>query len=102
MKININGKDYEAKNNMKAMLVFEGLTEKAFELKTLTDICQYEFCMLYANIASVRSSLVFLIYDDNATVLFRKFLQDMQRIICRAIINTEYFNIGQCLLADTI
>ncbi len=49
MKININGKDYEAKNNMKAMLVFEGLTEKAFELKTLTDICQYEFCMLYAN-----------------------------------------------------
>ena len=49
MKIKINGTEYEAKNNIKAMLVFEGLTEKPFELKTLTDVCQYEFCMLYAN-----------------------------------------------------
>jgi len=49
MKIKIKENEYEVKNNMKAMLVFEGMTEKPFELKTLTDICQYEFCMLYAN-----------------------------------------------------
>lgn len=65
MKIKINGTEYEAKNNIKAMLVFEGMTEKPFEIKTLTDICQYEFCMLYAN-------------NDNFTMDFNDFLEALE------------------------
>lgn len=49
MKIKIKDNEYEVKNNMKAMLVFEGMTEKPFEIKNLTDLCTYFFAMCYAN-----------------------------------------------------
>lgn len=49
MKIQVNGNEYEVKNNIKAMVVYEGITEKAFEIKTLTDFYTYCYAMVYAN-----------------------------------------------------
>lgn len=49
MKIKVNGNDYEVKNNIKAMIVYEGITEKPFEIKSLTDFYTYCYAMVYAN-----------------------------------------------------
>lgn len=49
MKITVKGKDYEVKSNIKSMIVFEGITEKPFEIKTITDFYKYCYAMLYAN-----------------------------------------------------
>lgn len=49
MKIKINNNEYEVKSNVKAMLVYEGITEKPFEIKSLTDFYTYCYAMVYAN-----------------------------------------------------
>ena len=49
MKIKIKDNEYEVKNNVKAMLLFEGITEKPFEIKNLTDFYTYCYAMVYAN-----------------------------------------------------
>ena len=49
MKVEIKGHEYEVKSNVKSMMVFEGITDKPFEIKNLTDFYTYCFAMLYAN-----------------------------------------------------
>ena len=49
MKIKVKGNEYEVKSNVKSMIVFEGITEKPFEIKTVTDFYKYCYAMLYAN-----------------------------------------------------
>lgn len=49
MKIKVKDNEYEVKNNVKAMLLFEGITEKPFEIKNLTDFYTYCYAMVYAN-----------------------------------------------------
>lgn len=49
MKIKVNENEYEVKNNVKAMLVYEGITERPFEIKNLTDYYTFCYAMVYAN-----------------------------------------------------
>lgn len=46
MKITINEKEYEVKYNLRAMLLFEQIANKAFEIKTMFD----EYVLFYASI----------------------------------------------------
>ena len=46
--ITINGKDYIVKPGMKAIIIFEKITDEAFHLKTTTDILTYFFASILA------------------------------------------------------
>ena len=46
--ITINGTDYTVKPGMKAIIIFEKITDKAFQLKTTTDILIYFFSCIMA------------------------------------------------------
>lgn len=77
MKIKINEKEYEVKNNIKAMIVYEGITEKPFEIKTLTDFYTYCYAMVYANnTENVPEFDKFLEWFDD-TEINNKFLEVM-------------------------
>lgn len=47
--IEINGKSYEFKYSLRAMFVFEEITDKAFEIKTLFDTYVFSYSCLVAN-----------------------------------------------------
>ena len=49
MKIQIRDNEYEVKSNVRAMMVYEGITDKPFQISNLTDFYTYCFAMLYAN-----------------------------------------------------
>jgi hypothetical protein len=77
MKIKVNGNEYEVKNNIKAMIVYEGITEKPFEIKTLTDFYTYCYAMVYANnTENVPEFDKFLEWFDD-TEINNKFLEVM-------------------------
>jgi len=65
MKVKLKGNEYEIKNGLKAMLVFEALTEKPFAINDLTDLCKYEYCMVYAN-------------NDGFSMDFNDFLDELE------------------------
>ena len=46
--ITLHGSDYTMKVGMKAIVVFEAITEKAFEIKTQTDILAYIYAAILA------------------------------------------------------
>ena len=46
--ITLRGSDYTMKVGMKAIVVFEAITEKAFEIKTQTDILAYIYASILA------------------------------------------------------
>ena len=46
--ITINGTDYTVKPGMKAIIIFEKITDEAFHLKTTTDILTYFFASILA------------------------------------------------------
>lgn len=46
--IKLQGSDYTMKVGMKAIVVFEALTEKAFEIKTQTDVLAYIYAAILA------------------------------------------------------
>ena len=46
--ITINGTDYTVKPGMKAIIIFEKITDKAFHLKTATDILAYFLASILA------------------------------------------------------
>jgi len=46
--ITLRGSDYTMKVGMKAIVVFEYITEKAFEIKTQTDILAYIYAAILA------------------------------------------------------
>lgn len=77
MKIEVNGHEYEVKNNMKAMLVYEGITEKPFEIKNLTDFCTFCYAMVYSNnTENVPEFDEFLEWFDNEEIN-KKFMEVM-------------------------
>lgn len=46
--IEINGTIYTVRKGMKAILVFEAITEKPFEIKTTTDMVAYMYAAILA------------------------------------------------------
>lgn len=57
----INGKDYKVKYNLRAMFVFEEITGKAFQIETLLD----NYIFIYSCIISVK---------DNPEIDFNEFI----------------------------
>lgn len=49
MKITINKKKYEVKYSLKALFLFETITNAPFELKTIKDTYIFLYCMILAN-----------------------------------------------------
>ena len=49
MNITINGKQYKVKYTIRALFIFEQITGKAFEIKTLLDNYVFFYSMLLAN-----------------------------------------------------
>lgn len=49
MKITINKKQYEVKYTIRAIFLYEAITKKPFEIKTLTDSYVFFYSMLLAN-----------------------------------------------------
>lgn len=49
MDITINGKQYKVKYTIRALFIFEQITGKAFEIKTLLDNYVFFYSMLLAN-----------------------------------------------------
>lgn len=48
-KVTINGKEYAVKAGMKAIIVFETMAEKPFEIKNTTDVLTYVYSAILAN-----------------------------------------------------
>lgn len=49
MNIKINGKEYKVKYTIRALFIFEQITGKAFEIKTLLDNYIFFYSMILAN-----------------------------------------------------
>lgn len=49
MTIKINNQDYKIKQTIRAMFLFEQITNKSFEIKTTLDNYLYFYCLLLAN-----------------------------------------------------
>lgn len=49
MKITINGKDYKVRYTIRALFIFEQITGKPFEIKTLLDNYVFLYSMILAN-----------------------------------------------------
>lgn len=49
MKIKIKNKEYEIKNTIRAMFIFEKLANKPFKIETLLDWYIYYYSMILAN-----------------------------------------------------
>lgn len=45
----IKGKEYNLKFTLRAMMIFEGVTQKPFQLNNITDEYIYLYCMIMAN-----------------------------------------------------
>lgn len=48
-KITINGKDYKVKYTLRALFIFEQITKKPFEIKTLLDNYVFFYSIILAN-----------------------------------------------------
>ncbi|MGM9799559.1 MAG: hypothetical protein ACI30M_02600 [Muribaculaceae bacterium] len=48
-KIKINGKTYNFKQNLKAMIMYEKMTDKPFSIQTFTDIITLMYCCIIAS-----------------------------------------------------
>lgn len=49
MKITINGKDYKVKYTIRALFIFEQITGRTFEIKTILDNHLFFYSMILAN-----------------------------------------------------
>lgn len=49
MTINIKGKDYKVKYTLRALFIFEQITGKPFEIKTLLDNYVFYYSLIFAN-----------------------------------------------------
>lgn len=79
MKIEVNGHEYEVKSNVRAMMVYEGITDKPFQIQTITDFYTYCFSMVYANNSeNVPEFDEFLAWFDDDPSLTEKFGEAMQ------------------------
>lgn len=69
--VTINGTDYTMKTGMKAILVFEKITEKAFEIKNTTDVVAYIYAAMAAGTPGLRLGFDELLdaFDDDPNLL---------------------------------
>lgn len=69
--ITLHGSDYTMKVGMKAIVVFEAITEKAFEIKTQTDILAYIYAAILAGTPGTKLGFDEMLdaFDDNPEAL---------------------------------
>ena len=69
--VTINGMDYTLKPGMKAILVFEKIAEKAFEIKNTTDVVTYIYAAMVAGTPGLRLGFDELLdaFDDDPNLL---------------------------------
>ena len=69
--ITINGVDYTLKPGMKAIIIFEKLTDKAFSIKTTTDIITYIYSAMLAGTPGMKLGFDELLdaFDENPTLM---------------------------------
>lgn len=63
MKIKIKNKEYQVKNTIRAMFVFEKIANKPFKIETLLDWYIYYYSMILAN-------------NSDCTLLFDEFINE--------------------------
>ena len=74
MKITINDKEIELKNKLRAILIYEQITDKTFNPTTLTDMMLYFYCVVLANEPSINLSFIeFMEMLDDKPELFDQF-----------------------------
>lgn len=71
--ITINGTDYAVKPGMKAIIIFENVTEKPFQIKNTTDILMYYYAALLAGNPGMKLGLDELVdaVDDDPELFNR-------------------------------
>lgn len=69
--IKLQGSDYTMKVGMKAIVVFEALTEKAFEIKTQTDVLAYIYAAILAGTPGTKLGFEEMLdaFDDDPKAL---------------------------------
>ena len=73
MQITINGENFFVKPGMKAIMIFEKITDKAFEIKTTTDILVYIYSSILSGTPDARMTLDEMMEAfDNEPGLFKE------------------------------
>lgn len=49
MKVKINDKEIELKHSLRSIIIFESISNKPFEITTMTDISLYFYCSIMAS-----------------------------------------------------
>ena len=83
MNIKINGKDYQIKQTIRALFLFEEITGKSFEIKTTMDNYLYFYCLLLANNPDFMSWDDFINELDNDPTIITQLtniINDQQKI----------------------
>ena len=67
----IKGQDYKLKYTLRALFIYEQITGKAFELKTITDEYLFFYCILTANNPDMRLTFDELIdaIDEDMSIM---------------------------------
>lgn len=74
MKVTINDKEIELKNKLRAILIYEQITDKVFNPTSMTDMMLYFYCVILANEPSINLTFMeFMDMLDNAPELFDEF-----------------------------
>lgn len=83
MEININDKKYKLKYTIRALFIFEQITNTQFAIKNITDTYIFLYSVLLANNPDMEMSFEQLINycDDDITIIqqFNKFLFNEQQ-----------------------
>ena len=74
MKVTINDKEIELKNKLRAILIYEQITEKVFNPTSMTDMMLYFYCVILANEPSINLTFIeFMDMLDDEPELFENF-----------------------------
>lgn len=49
MKLNFNGKEFDLRQSLRALVMYENITEKEFSPKNFTDILTYLYCIVISS-----------------------------------------------------
>ena len=71
-KITINGKDYKIKYTLRALFIFEQITKKPFEMKTLLDNYVFLYSIILANNDNILEWNEFIDALDSDPTIFQQ------------------------------
>lgn len=71
-KITINGKDYKIKYTLRALFIFEQITKKPFEMKTLLDNYVFFYSIILANNDNILEWNEFIDALDSDPTIFKQ------------------------------